>query len=100
MIAKRKRKETFEVFDGHLLRKVVPRRGRPYEHRCPLASFERIAHAAEELEEDGFTLETIAEHEQHAATRARPLAHNCVASLRTMPPDSTVTRPLLRSLDR
>ncbi len=36
MIAKRKRRETFEVFDGHLVRKVVPRRGRPYEHRCPL----------------------------------------------------------------
>jgi hypothetical protein len=63
MIAKRKRRETFEVFDGNLARKVVPRRGRPYEHRCPLVSFEQIAHAAEELGEDGFTLETIAEHE-------------------------------------
>ncbi len=70
MIAKRKRRQTFEVFDGHLARKVVPRRGQPYEHRCPLASFEQIAHAAEELGEDGFTLETIAEHEGLPWTRA------------------------------
>ena len=59
----RQRTETFEALDGHLVRRVVPRRGRPYEHRCPLASFEQIAHAAEELGENGFTLETIAEHE-------------------------------------
>jgi len=70
MIAKRKRRETFEVFDGHLVRKGVPRRGRPYEHRCPLTSFEQIAHAAEELDEDGFTLETIAEHEGLPWTQA------------------------------
>ncbi len=69
MNAKHKRRETFEVFDGHLARKVVPRRGRPYEHRCPLASFEQIAHAAEELGEDGFTLETIAEHEGYQRSR-------------------------------
>jgi hypothetical protein len=59
----RERIETFEVLDGHLVRKVVPRRGEPYEHRCPLASFEQIAHAAEGFGEDGFTLEKIAEHE-------------------------------------
>ena len=47
MTATRERTETFEVFDDHLVRKVVPVRGKPYEHRCPRASFEQIAHAAE-----------------------------------------------------
>jgi hypothetical protein len=65
----RERTETFEVVDDHLVRKVVPRRGEPYEHRCPRASFERIAHAAEELGEQGFTLETFAEHEDLPSTQ-------------------------------
>jgi len=60
------RNESFEVFDGHLVRKVVPVRGQPYEHRCPQASFEQIAHAAEELGEQGFTLETIVDYERSA----------------------------------
>jgi len=55
--------DTFVVEHGYLVRKVIPRRGRPYEHRCPLASFEQIAHAAEELGVEGFTLETIAVQE-------------------------------------
>ncbi|MCG3127366.1 MAG: hypothetical protein CHACPFDD_02225 [Phycisphaerae bacterium] len=55
--------ETFAVEDGHLVRRVIPRRGTPYEHRCPLASFEQISHAAEEADDAGFTLETIAERE-------------------------------------
>ncbi len=63
MNRRRQRMETFDALDGHLVRKVVPRRGKPYEHRCPLASFEQIAHAAEGFGEDGFTLETIVEHE-------------------------------------
>jgi hypothetical protein len=57
------RDETFEVADGHLVRKVVPARGRPYEHRCPLGPFEQIAHAADELGDVGFTLESLVEHE-------------------------------------
>lgn len=56
------RDETFEVLDGHLIRRVVPARGRAYEHRCPRAAFERIAHAIDEVG-DGFSLETLAEHE-------------------------------------
>jgi len=60
------RDETFEVFDDHLVRKVVPVRGQPYEHRCPRAAFEQIAHAAEELGELGFTLETIVDYERRA----------------------------------
>jgi len=60
------RNETFEVFDDHLVRKVVPVRGQPYEHRCPRAAFEQIAHAAEELGEAGFTLEAIVDYERRA----------------------------------
>ena len=57
------RDETFTVLDGHLVRTVAPARGKPYEHRCPLASFERVAHAIDEAGGDGFTLETLVEHE-------------------------------------
>ena len=58
--------ETFEVFHGHLIRKVTPRRGRAYIHRCPRASFEQIAHAAEELGEQGLTLESLVDYERQA----------------------------------
>jgi hypothetical protein len=54
-MARRVRDETFEVLDGHLIRKVVPARGEPYEHRCPVAALDRIAQAIDEP----FTLETI-----------------------------------------
>jgi hypothetical protein len=58
--------ETFEVEGDHLIRHVVPRRGRPYDHRCPRAAFEQIAHAAEELGADGFTLDSLLEYERDA----------------------------------
>ncbi len=57
------RDETFAVLDGHLIRTVTPARGKPYEHRCPLASFEQVAHAIDEAGGDGFTLETLIERE-------------------------------------
>ena len=60
------RSETFEVGAGRLVRNVVPHRGQPYRHRCPRASFEQIAHAAEELGEDGFTGESLLEYERNA----------------------------------
>ena len=66
MTATQGRNETFEVIDDHLVRKVVPRRGRPYEHRCPRSSFEQIAHAAEECGVNGFTLESLVDHERGA----------------------------------
>jgi hypothetical protein len=66
MTATHERNETFEVEGDHLIRRVVPRRGRPYDHRCPQASFEQIAHAAEELGEQGFTLESLLEYERRA----------------------------------
>ena len=66
MTATCERIETFDVCDDHLVRRVVPVRGRPYEHRCPRAAFEQIAHAAEELGERGFTLESLVEYERNA----------------------------------
>jgi hypothetical protein len=36
--------EAYAVEDGFLVRRVVPRRGVPYQHRCPLAAFEAVAH--------------------------------------------------------
>ena len=51
------RVETFEVIDDHLVRKVVPRRGEAYEHRCPLDAYRELAWAAIDLAADGFTVE-------------------------------------------
>lgn len=52
------RNETFAVEDGFLVRRVVPRRGTPYEHRCPTDAFENIAWTIEE--HDGpFTLDDL-----------------------------------------
>ncbi len=62
----RERTEIFAVEDGHLVRKVVPRLGEPYEHRCPQEAFEQIAHAAEELGAQGFTLDSLLEYERSA----------------------------------
>ena len=61
------RVETFAVEGGHLVRKVVPRRGEPYEHRCPLAAYRELAWAAIDLAADGFTVETLADQ-----VRSRP----------------------------
>jgi len=55
------RAETFHVEDSHLIRKVVPRRGEPYEHRCPLDAYRELAWAAIDLAADGFTVETLAD---------------------------------------
>jgi len=53
------RVETFAIEDDHLVRKVVPRRGEPYEHRCPLAAYRELVWAAIDLAADGFTVETL-----------------------------------------
>jgi CHASE2 domain-containing sensor protein len=58
--------ETFAVQNGYLVHSVVPRRGKPYVHRCPLAAFEQIAHAAEELGADGFVIESLVAYERDA----------------------------------
>ncbi len=63
MTAAHERNETFEVIDDHLVRKVVPRRGESYEHRCPRKAFEQVAHAIDELGDETFTLESLVERE-------------------------------------
>ena len=57
MALTRERLETFDVFDNHLVRKVVPSWGEPYRHRCPRTAFEQVTHAVDEFGSDGFTLE-------------------------------------------
>jgi len=37
------RVEVFKVEEDYLIRKMVPRLGRPYQHRCPHTSFEQFA---------------------------------------------------------
>ena len=76
MTATHARSETFKVEDDHLIRKVVPRRGSRYEHRCPPKAFEQIVHAAEELGEQGFTLESLIDYEARAG---RYVPHTQVA---------------------
>jgi hypothetical protein len=52
------RDENFTVADRALVRRVVPRKGQPYEHRCPQEAFAAIAAAAEETA-GGFALEDL-----------------------------------------
>ena len=63
MTATHEPNETFEVADDHRIRKVVPRHGEPYEHRCLRKAFEQVAHAVDELASEGFTLESLVKHE-------------------------------------
>lgn len=68
------RDERFSVAHDHLVRSVVPARGEPYEHRCPRAAYETIAHAAEllssEVGDPGFTLEELAKAAGTPSTQA------------------------------
>jgi hypothetical protein len=61
--------ETFEVLDGHLIRKAVPARGEPYEHRCPFESYKELAYTAQEAG-DGFTVDELAEKARVPMTQA------------------------------
>ena len=47
--------ESFRVEDGHLVRRVTPKRGEPYEHRCELATYEAVTHAIDDLDDQPFT---------------------------------------------
>jgi len=38
---------------GNLIRSVVPKRGKPYEHRCRKESFEEVAYTADEMAAEG-----------------------------------------------
>lgn len=53
------RVETFTVEDGHLVRKVIPTRGQPYAHRCPIDAYRELVWAAIDLAADGFTVKTL-----------------------------------------
>lgn len=53
------RKETFAVEDGWLVRRVIPKRGKPYDHRCSLDTFREVLFTGEELAAGGFTLEEV-----------------------------------------
>ncbi len=54
--------ETFAVEDKCLVRRVIPRRGEPYEHRCPLAAYRELAWAAIDMASDGYTMEILADY--------------------------------------
>lgn len=55
------RDETFSVDRaGALCRSVVPRRGRPYVHRCEAASLEKVAFALDEAAAKGATVDEVA----------------------------------------
>ncbi len=56
------RTETFAVEHGYLIRKVQPRYGRYYEHRCPLDVYRELAWAAIDLMGDGFSTESLAHY--------------------------------------
>ena len=79
------RDETFSVDRaGALCRSVVPRRGRPYVHRCEPASLETVAHAIDEALGKGVTLEEVAAaeglpHTQVAVALAFLKERGCVA---------------------
>ena len=65
-----KRDETFRIDrNGLLVRSVIPRRGRAYEHRCPLETLEAVSHRFDEHGE-GDTVETIAEAIEAPITQA------------------------------
>ena len=63
MATRLERDETFEILNGDLIRTVVPIRGKAYRHRCRRATYERVAHAAEELGTAGLTLDDIVDRE-------------------------------------
>jgi len=54
--------DSFRVEHDRLIRSVVPRRGKPYEHTCTLDAFREVLWAGEDLACGGFTIEDIAEH--------------------------------------
>jgi hypothetical protein len=49
------RAETFLRDGSDLLRSVVPRSGRPYEHRCTRETFVHVCHVIDERGGDTFT---------------------------------------------
>jgi hypothetical protein len=61
----------YQVLDRFLVRTVTFPDGRTYTHRCPLKSYEQVAHAVAEtpVDGDGTTLELLSEAEDLAFTQ-------------------------------
>ncbi|MCL4743320.1 MAG: hypothetical protein KJZ54_14080 [Phycisphaerales bacterium] len=53
------RTESFAVEDGFLVRRVTPKRGAPYEHRCTLDAYGAVAHAVDDAAGAPFTGEML-----------------------------------------
>jgi hypothetical protein len=53
------RREAFTIEYEALVRRVVPRRGRPYEHRCKAATFRAIAEVIDQHAGEPFVLEDL-----------------------------------------
>lgn len=51
--------ESFRIEHGALIRSVIPRKGKPYEHACTLAVYEAVAHAIDELESEPTALDEL-----------------------------------------
>ncbi len=53
--------ETFTIDgpSGALLRRVIPKRGTPYEHACTKQVFDDVAYAIEQMGNASFTMEDI-----------------------------------------
>jgi len=60
--------ESFSIENDLLVRRVVPLRGTPYEHRCSREVFEAVAHAVEEAE-GPFVMEDIRTRERQPWTQ-------------------------------
>ncbi len=67
----RAREVTFAVEGGALLMAVLPRRGRPYEHRCLLGVFEEVARAIDARADSGVVIDDV--------FRATELPHSQIA---------------------
>jgi len=51
--------ETFVIENDHLVRAVVPKRGRPYEQTCTTQVYDDVAYAIEQMGACAFTGEEI-----------------------------------------
>lgn len=50
---------TVEATTELLLRRVVPRRGKPYEHGCSKEVYDEVARAIDQMGQSAFTMESI-----------------------------------------
>jgi len=63
------RKESFAIESDMLVRRVVPWRGKPYQHRCDHAAYEDVAHTIDELGGEPFGLEDLQQRTRLPWTR-------------------------------